>query len=141
MNNYNYETLRSKNAEELKAIATGLGLGTPEGEKRQALLSRILEVTAQISPERPKSPERDYSVGEEVHTLSVNELAPHTQGCSISSLEEGILSALEKHIERGLNVEFKDNCFHMRAGSKQDSGTIRQPLKVIVRCADALVRV
>ncbi len=123
MNNYTFETLRTKSFEELKAIAVGIGLGISEGEKRQKLLSRIMEVTAQISPERPKE-----------------EMAEKARQSVFSNTEDGVLEALQPYLERGLHITFSDGCFHMRAGTKQDSGTLRQPLAVIARCAESLMR-
>ncbi|MDP9195204.1 MAG: hypothetical protein M3O22_00270 [Pseudomonadota bacterium] len=125
MNKYTFETLRTKSFDELKAIAVGIGLGISEGEKRQRLLSRIMEVTSQISPERPKE--------------EMAEKARSRQSV-FSNTKDGVLEVLHPYLERGLHVTFSDGCFHLRAGQKEDSGTLKQPLAVIVRCAESLMR-
>ncbi len=49
---------------------------------------------------------------------------------------EGLIRGLlEPYIARGLHVSFENNHFFFRYGQQTDSGTLRQPPRVIVSCA------
>lgn len=49
--------------------------------------------------------------------------------------EEMIKQVIEPYIARGLHASFENNHFHFRYKDRTDSGTLRQPLRVIVGCA------
>jgi hypothetical protein len=55
--------------------------------------------------------------------------------------EEEILDLLAVHIKRGLHVTFPEpEQWHMQFGKKEDTGTCRQKLVNILRCADRLLK-
>ena len=54
------------------------------------------------------------------------------------SSEAIVRHLLQPYIARGLHVEFEDNIFRMRYKERTDTGTMRQPPRVIVKCAAKL---
>ena len=57
----------------------------------------------------------------------------------ISSPEE-IVDLLEPHIKMGLHLSFQEEHWFMRFSKREDSGTLRQPLRNILICAEKLMR-
>lgn len=55
-------------------------------------------------------------------------------GCS----EEEIMQAIQPNIERGMTAAFSDNCWTFKRKGRMDSGTMCQPLKNIVICANTV---
>lgn len=53
--------------------------------------------------------------------------------------ESMLKKLLEPYIARGLNVRFENNHFHFRYKERTDSGTMRQPPRVILGCAARLL--
>lgn len=51
------------------------------------------------------------------------------------SSESMIRQMLEPYIARGLHVSFENNHFYFRYKDKVDTGTLRQPPRVVVSCA------
>lgn len=50
--------------------------------------------------------------------------------------DEGLIrQMLAPYIERGLHVSFENNHFHFRYKERTDTGTMRQPPRVVVACA------
>lgn len=54
------------------------------------------------------------------------------------SSEALIRTMLEPYIARGLHVSFENNHFHFRYKDRTDTGTLRQPPRVIIGCAARL---
>lgn len=52
--------------------------------------------------------------------------------------ESLVTQMLQPYIARGLHVSFENNHFHFRFGERTDSGTLRQPPRVILKCAARL---
>jgi len=53
--------------------------------------------------------------------------------------EEMIRTLLKPYTDIGLNITFEHGMFHMKHGSKADSGTLRQPPRSILNCARRLM--
>lgn len=49
--------------------------------------------------------------------------------------EQMIRTMLQPYVERGLSLTFSNGQFQMAYGKKTDSGTMRQPPRVIINCA------
>ena len=62
-----------------------------------------------------------------------------TRTPSKTSDEEMIRQMLQPYVDRGLHLSFSDGLFHMKHGIKTDSGTMRQPPRVILNCAKRLM--
>ncbi len=54
------------------------------------------------------------------------------------SSEQMLRTVLRPYVDRGLQLTIEDDWFTMRHGTKTDSGTLRQPPRVIVECARRL---
>lgn len=52
--------------------------------------------------------------------------------------EAMIMSMLQPYISRGLHVSFANNHFNFRYKDRTDSGTMRQPPRVVLNCAAKL---
>lgn len=46
---------------------------------------------------------------------------------------------LQPYIARGLKIKFDEEHWYMSFGKKTDEGTIRMPLKILLRCADRVM--
>lgn len=53
--------------------------------------------------------------------------------------EETIKQMLKPYMDIGLHITFSNGQFHMKHGEKTDSGTLRQPPRVILDCARRLM--
>lgn len=58
-----------------------------------------------------------------------------TRAPSRISDEDVILPMLQPYIDRGLKVRFEDGQFYFKRGERTDSGTLRQPPRVVLGCA------
>lgn len=58
---------------------------------------------------------------------------------SRKSVKHEIEELLAPYAARGLALSFDEENWFMSIGKKNDSGTIRQPLRQILRCADKLM--
>ncbi len=55
--------------------------------------------------------------------------------------QEALLGLIQPYIDRGLRVTFPTpEEWHMSIDRKEDTGTMRQPLKNVLRCAERLMR-
>lgn len=124
---YGVDTLDLMNREELEIHANKLGLEMIDGEDKKALADRIYAIEAQIPvnnfEEKPvKLPD------------------PEMRKFLVQATPEEVTKALEAHINAGMEiVSLDEEAFHFRYKKKEDSGTMKQPLKRIVQCANALV--
>lgn len=54
--------------------------------------------------------------------------------------QEEATEVLQGHMERGLHVTFPDpDRWHMQYGKKEDTGTLRMPLRTLLNCADKML--
>lgn len=52
-----------------------------------------------------------------------------------------IMEILDEHIKRGLHITFPEpERWHMQWGKKEDTGTIRMPLRTVLKCAENIMR-
>ena len=116
------QQLQHKSRDELEGIANRLGLVTKPAEKDSEICDRIAIITSQILPSRGETMGEEYLP--DVGDFTRKELNV----------------ALSGHIKAGLKVKIDDDGFMFSYGKKSDSGTLKQPLKVILRCASALVQ-
>lgn len=109
--------LRSKSAE--------MGLPTPNTLKKAELIQNILSVQVQMKPKDKPQPE-------------VVEVKSDTgDRTDFDELEK----ALQPFIDKGLVLrKEEDDTFYMKFKKKEDSGTLKQRMKVIVMKASVLCR-
>ena len=122
-------SLEDKNIHELRAIAEGYGVGDLFSLPQNKLIREIRksqDVRAkEIVPEMPK-PEYDPRIRNK----------PPAKVCD----QESILRYLEPYISRGLIVGFPEpERWHMRYNKKEDSGTMRMPPRVVIKCAERVM--
>lgn len=55
------------------------------------------------------------------------------------SNEEEIRQLLIPYVQRGLNLSFDEERWYMSSGKKTDEGTLRMPLKIVLRCAEKVM--
>lgn len=63
-----------------------------------------------------------------------------TKTPSRRSSEADIESLLREHIALGLRLSFDEENWHMQYGNKTDGGTLRMPLRVVLQCAEKIMR-
>lgn len=122
------EVLQAKKMHEIRSMLVDKGASWSAKEKKVDLINRFIEITATVQPnERLHKKEKTK---EEVIYPTVDE----------------ILEAVRPLRDEGLNVSFTEDgtswAFTAKKGSRtrEDTGTTKQPLFVIKRCAEILVR-
>lgn len=127
---YGVDSLDLMNREQLEIHASKLGLEVSEGEADKVLADRIYAVEAQIPPYNPEKEAKAKKLPD-----------PEKRAFLVQATPEEVTKALEAHINVGMEiVSMDDEQFHFRFNKKEDSGTMKQPLKRIVQCANALVQ-
>lgn len=121
--------LLKKSVHDLRIMAQAFGV-TDIFEKDQKRLIQDIELKQQLAVPPPiKLPPIPPYDG---RLMSVRPAA-------VSSPME-LTELLEPHIKLGLNLSFKDEHWFMRFGKREDSGTLRQPLRSILTCAEKVMR-
>lgn len=62
-----------------------------------------------------------------------------TKPPSKRSSQQEIEQMLTPFVARGLVLSFTDEQWHMKRGKKADEGTLRMPLKIVLRCAEKVM--
>lgn len=121
--------LLKKSVHDLRIMAQAFGV-TDIFEKDQKRLIQDIELkqVANIVPplELPPRPPYDGRLMTEVPSLTSSPLE--------------LTELLEPHIMLGLKLSFQDEHWFMHYGKREDSGTLRQPLRNILMCAEKLMR-
>jgi hypothetical protein len=132
------EDLRLMSIEQLRAVHDNLGIPYHHKAKEDKLIQSILSVQTPVVdvPRAGAAPK----LGEGVHT-AVQELKPIKRVVSVEypSVDD-VMEAIEAYVQRGVEVvHLDDDGFHFRRGGREDSGTLKQPLRRIVECAGRLL--
>lgn len=53
---------------------------------------------------------------------------------------EEVEDSLVPYVQRGLHVRFDDERWYFSRGKKTDEGTLRMPLRIILKCAEAVIK-
>ncbi len=121
--------LATKSLVELRGIAQSLGIVDLFQKDKPQLLQAIQLKQQALIPE-PKieipRPEYDARLMDAMPSLRTNEV----------EIEE----MLAPYIARGLRLTFTPEQWHMARGSKRDEGTIRMPLRTVLRCAEQMMK-
>ncbi len=122
--------LQGKSLTELRGIAQGYGIvdvfKQTENELRQSISLKQQEMQPKPKIEIPK-PEYDARL--------------MTKPPSKKSDQELALEMLAPYIARGLHLTFPTpEEWHMRMGKKEDTGTVRMPLRTLLSCADRMMK-
>lgn len=122
--------LLKKSLHELRSIAQGYGVtdvfSKTDNELRQAISLKQQEMAPKPVIE-PVKPEYDARLMKR----------PPAKLCT----QESLSSLLAPHIERGMHLTFPSpEEWHMRWGKREDTGTMRQPPRNVLECANRLMR-
>jgi hypothetical protein len=122
--------LKDKSVHELRAIAQTFDIDNifsmDAGQLAHAIEIKRVELIPEPEIELPK-PHYDARL--------------MTRPPSKKSKKDEILDLLDGHIKLGLRVEFIDEeTWSMYRGDKTDTGSIRVPLRVMLKCADRMMK-
>jgi hypothetical protein len=127
------EQLADKKLHELRSITTDLGASWHPKEKRVDLIPRIIELSAIVQPsDKPSN--------------AITSQKEKPKPVVVTLTKEQIVEAVRPYVERGLLIRFHPigadaaTSWEMKFKDKMDSGGMRQPVGVVVRCADMLMR-
>ena len=119
-----------KSIVELRGIAQAIGAKYSFGDDANKLQRAIDKRLAERIPEPPPLEESTPMD----HRLRSK---PPARGITQRQLDE----ALSDHKGRGLKLYFpKEETWQISFNKKHDSGTLRMPLRVILKCADEILR-
>lgn len=121
-------SLTDKTLHELRAIAQGYGVTNLFGKDAKHLIQEI-----QLHQES-MAPETRIVIERPAYDARLMTKAP-----SRKTSQQEITELLQPYVERGLHLSFpNEEEWHMRFGDREDTGTVRQPLRQILRCAEGV---
>ena len=122
--------LRSKTLHELRGIAQSYGIPSIFSKDSAQLIQDIELKQKALVPEPvvpPVKPEYDARL--------------MTKPPAKSSSQDDVRRLLEPHIARGMHLEFIDaETWQITHGKRTDTGTIRMPHRVVLDCANRLMK-
>ena len=123
------EELKKKSIHDLRVMAQAFGV-TEIFEKDANNLIKEIEIKQQsmLSPSIEPPPRPQYDA--RLMTGQPNEIAS----------PEAIVELLTPHIKMGLKLSFEDEHWFMRNGKREDTGTLRMPLRDVLTCAEKILR-
>lgn len=121
--------LHKKSLTEIRGIAQSFGIGDIFTKDKAHLLQEIeLKQVAMLPEVTPLPPMPQYDA------------RLMTKKPRMQSSREEIEEILEDHVKMGMTLTFPtEETWHMRFNKKTDTGTIRQPIRTIRRCADKVM--
>lgn len=122
------EFLSGKTRDQLRTIATGLGMGYHHREKEATLANRIIEVSQTMQPR--------------ANPLNPSVQTPIYKVPPVMLMQDQVMAAIKPRLDQGMQARFShdSSSWQFKFGDKEDSGTMTQPLETIVRCAEFLCR-
>jgi hypothetical protein len=122
--------LRDKSIHDLRAIAQTFGVKDIFSKDQRRLIQDIeLKTQAMVPKAKDPIPKPEYDA------------RLMTRPPAKMSTEESILSLLEIHIRQGLRVTFPDpERWEMYYEGRTDTGNMRMPLRVVLGCAERVMR-
>lgn len=121
--------MRDKSLHQLRVIAQSFGI-KDIFQKTDIQLRQEIELAQQslIPPTTPPIPRPEYDA-----RLMTK---PPSKKCT----EDTVNDLLKHHIERGLHLTFPEpERWHMKFDKKEDTGTMRMPLRTILTCAERIM--
>lgn len=116
--------LEERSLTELRAMASAMGVSVSFADDKGKLLKAI---RAEVAAKAPKP-------------LPFAPLVP-SDPLNQGSWQGSVKEALQHMIDRGLILSFPtSDQWHMQRDQKSDSGTMKMPLRGIVRCAEAVMK-
>lgn len=123
-------TLDEKSLTELRAIAQGCGaqfdFSTSKPHLLQAIRQRSIDIIPKPIEEKPVIENPDL----------LRNLPP-----AKNLKPDAVIDMLKPYITKGLRLSFPTQLtWKMEAGKKVDTGTLRMPLRILVRCAEQVMK-
>lgn len=122
-------SLSTKSFTQLRIIAQGLGIADVFQMDR-AHLQQAIEAKQQAMIPAPKieipKPEYDARL--------------MTKPPAKKSDQQMVEELLQPYVQRGLRLSFDDERWYMQWDKRNDQGTLRMPPRVVLRCADRLMK-
>lgn len=122
--------LASKSLIELRGIAQSLNIADVFQKDKAQLLQAISTKQEAVAPApKVEIPKPEYDA----------RLMTRPPSAKASIHEIKVL--LTQHVARGLHLSFDENeeRWFMKHGKKNDEGTIRMPLRIVLKCADKIM--
>lgn len=120
--------LLNKSLTELRGIAQSFSIGDIFQKDKPQLIQAI-ELKQQALIPAPKieisKPEYDARL--------------MTRPPSKRSTQQDIEELLAPYIAKGLRISFDDERWYMSYGKRTDEGTLRMPLKIVLKCAEKIL--
>lgn len=120
--------LSTKSITELRGIAQSFGIPDVFQKDKPQLL-QVIELKQQAIAPAPKveipKPEYDARLM----------LKPPSR----KSSKEEIERLLAPYLVRGMHLKFDEERWYMQHGKKTDEGTLRMPLRIVLRCAEKVM--
>lgn len=124
------DALRDKSIHELRQMAQAFGVSGDLFSMGAPQLVQAIEQRQQAM-----LPEPAVAISRPEYDARLMTKAPSRT----SSVAE-IVDILKPYTERGLHLEFMEDDWRMRWADREDTGTIRQPLRVILGCAERIIQ-
>lgn len=141
---------------ELMGMASSLGVAVNPRMTADDLRKAIEAITEGVLPERPTqgpapdiedvvpkthAPHPAKSVQDEIKAQATQTYSPAPGGVPDGpGTPEAVSEHTKNHRLRGMEIlQIDEFTWHFKHGRNEDSGTMRQPLRRIIRCADALM--
>lgn len=123
-------SLRNKSIHELRAIAQGFDVPNLFGMTQDQLVQAIeIKRNAMVPDPVINIPKPEYDA-----RLMTR---PPAKMCTV----ESAVALLQPYIDKGLHLDFPEpERWHMRHGVKEDTGNLRMPLRVLLECADRIMK-
>lgn len=125
---YRDMSLQGKTLTQLRGIAQSYGISDIFQKDQRHLIQAIELKQTDLQP-KPKIeiPKPEY----DARLMS----RPPSRKSDRAQIEE----LLAPYVARGLRLSFSDEQWFMACGKKTDEGTIRMPLKIVLRCAERIL--
>lgn len=122
--------LENKNLHQLRGIAQSFGIADIFSKTDIQLRQEISLKQETLAPPKP----------EPITPLPYNAKLM-TKAPSRKSTKEEAIETLKPFTDKGLHLTFpNEEEWHMRWGKKEDTGTLRMPLRILVKCAGEIMR-
>jgi hypothetical protein len=121
--------LQQRSLHELRGMAQAFGVGDIfEKDSRRLIQDIELKQKSMVPPEIPLPPRPPYDA------------RLMTKQPNLRARPMEVTELLEPHIRMGLRLNLTEERWEMGYGKKTDEGTMRMPLRHILRCAERLMR-
>lgn len=122
-------SLYTKSLTQLRSIAQGYSIPDIFQKTNVQLIQAIELKQQEMVPEPPvEIPKPEYDA------------RLMTKPPAKRSTQQDIENLLKGHVARGMHLSFDEERWYMRHAKKTDEGTIRMPLRTVLRCADKVMQ-